>query len=164
MAERNIRITQETYVVHEKLARESYNVKTDPHNLSERGKLAREAGVRLEFYAHIPQLETRDENALVRKFELDGAEKKDKPVPQKFKEMINTSTGIITSIYVPHCRLDESLLYKHICRTTEESEQLQTRTPQTGAFELLTVKTFANRTKASSCTLPKTQQIFWDST
>lgn len=89
-----MRITEETYIVHEKLDQQSYSVKTDPHTLCEKAKTAREAGVSLEFYAHIPQLETRDENALVRKFELGGEDKKDKPVPQKFMTEVFALDGL----------------------------------------------------------------------
>jgi len=95
MTERNIKITEETYTVREKLENGAYNVKTDPYHLNEQAQIMRnEAGVRLTFYARIPRLETREENALLRRFELDMDKGQEGPVPPRFMQEVFALDGL----------------------------------------------------------------------
>ena len=95
MAEQNIKITGENYSVREKLNPEAYNVKTDPYHLNERAQILRDqASIKVTSYVRIPRLEARQENALIRKFELDTDQGREGPVPPKFMREVFAIDGL----------------------------------------------------------------------
>lgn len=87
-------MSEELYIVEEKLPLDAYNVRIDAYHLAEKIKTANEAGVKMDFYAYIPALEKRKEDAVIRKFELDDPSNLDQPVPQKAIEKIMEIDGI----------------------------------------------------------------------
>jgi hypothetical protein len=93
MENQRAEMSKNTYVVDEKLAVQSYSVKTNSWQMGNQIETANKAGVKFQFYAYIPQRKKRDENLLKQKFEIDESQP-DKPKPQKFTEKLLTIDGI----------------------------------------------------------------------
>lgn len=94
MSERGPRMSEDTYIVEEKLHPAYYTRQTDAYRLGEQIQKAHEAGIRCQFYVYIPQLERREENLIIRNHELDREEKKDEPVSDEFAKQIFEVDGI----------------------------------------------------------------------
>ncbi len=87
-------MSEDTYIVEEKLHPAYYTRQIDAYRLAEQAKKALEAGIRCQFYVHIPQLERLEENRIIRNHELDGSEKRNEPVPDEFAKEIFEVDGI----------------------------------------------------------------------
>lgn len=87
-------MSEDTYIVEEKLHPAYYTRQTDAYRLGEQIQKAHEAGIRCQFYVYIPQLERREENLIIRNHELDRGEKRNEPVPDEFAKQIFQVDGI----------------------------------------------------------------------
>ncbi|MCL4405705.1 MAG: hypothetical protein M1287_00670 [Firmicutes bacterium] len=87
-------MSEDSYVVTEKLDKNAYRIKTDPYRLKEQAQKAGDAGIKSQFYAYIPRIERRDESKLIREHGLYDEKKQTQPVPPEFMRKMFEIDGI----------------------------------------------------------------------